>query len=397
MTTTFDIPANSSPEEPMSTRIGGTGISNPEIATFSSNGPVIFEGDGINPINVSASTANPNILFGGNFSANPFSLGSSFTGVADGQYIADQFRYNKSGAGVVDSSQVSDAPNFAQSGVVSTQSLRLTVTTADASIAAGDLYTVSALVEGYNFLRIAQKDFTVSFWVRSSVTGIHCVAFQNSGADRSYVAEYIIAAANTWQLVSVTIPASPSAGTWSYTNGIGLKMSFSLAAGLTYQAPADAWTSGNYLCSVNQVNAVGTIGNIFAVQLVKIEPGISATSWVQENIASILQNSYRYVRKSYDFGVSPGVNTVVGSFNVGNSAAATGAMDFDIRFGNEMRAIPIVTVYSIAGTSGSLTQSGATEIAATLTSQGRNSFRVTASNNSAQYGGAGHFVANANL
>jgi hypothetical protein len=298
---------------------------------------------------------------------------------------------------VVNSSQATDAPTFAQSGVVSTQSLRLTVATADSSIGSTDLYVIRNLTEGYNFLPIAQKAFTLSFWVRSPVTGIHCVSFQNSGSDQSYVAEYTIAAINTWQKVAITVPASPSAGTWNYANGVGLKVGFALASGLTYQTPAGSWVSGNFLASANQVNVMGTISNIFAVQLVKLEPGLSATPWVNDNISSILNKCARYVRKTYSFGVAPATNSVLGSFQESNSAAVAGAVDIGLNFGNEMRAAPTVTIYSVAGTSGSVTQNDATEVAATVTNVGDNGFRFTATNASTKYGCAGHYVANANL
>lgn len=398
MKTTIDIPANMDSNYPGDPTIGCTGVSNPSNATMTSNSPIVFSGDGVNPINISSSSANPNIVIAGNFSQNPFTLGASFSSVSNGQYIADQFRFDTSGAGVVNSSQASDAPTFLQSGIVSTQSLRVTVATADASIGSTDLYVVSNLTEGSNFLPIAQKAFTASFWVRSPIAGIHCVSFQNSGADKSYVAEYTIAVANTWQLVKITVPASPSAGTWNYTTGLGLKMGFALAAGLTYQAPAGAWTSGNFLASANQVNVMGTIGNIFAVQFVKIEPGLSATAWVSENIAVVLEKCYRYVRKSYTSGVAPATNTALGTFQSSNSAAVAGAIDVGVRFGNEMRIAPSsVTLYSVAGTAGSVTQNDATEVAATVVDIGANGFRFTATNAGSKYGSAGHFVANANL
>jgi hypothetical protein len=98
----------------------------------------------------------------------------------------------------------------------------------------------------------------------------------NSIADRTFIAEYTINTTNTWEKKTINITASPSAGTWDYGNGIGLEIRFALACGSTFQSTT-GWTSGNFIATSNQVNATGTVGNLFRFTGVKLELGNTAT------------------------------------------------------------------------------------------------------------------------
>lgn len=200
--------------------------------------------------------------------------GTSFAAIADAAYSVDRWIFGNSSAAVLTASQETDAP--ADSGFIN--SLRLTVTTADAAIAAGDSCVISQRIEGYNIRRLLGEPVVVSFWVKSSKTGTHCIAMNNNGNDRSYVATYSITAANTWEYKQISVPSGlTTAGTWNYTNGIGLRLRFILAAGSTYQTTANTWQTGNFFCTSSQVNCLDNIGNVFAITGVQLEPGTVAT------------------------------------------------------------------------------------------------------------------------
>jgi hypothetical protein len=198
--------------------------------------------------------------------------GTTFAAIADGAYCLDRWVFGESSAAVLTASQQADAPaGFSNS-------LRLAVTTADASIAAGDYCVIRQRIEGYNVADLIGRDFTLSFWARSAKTGTHCVVFTNSGADRSYIAEYSIAAANTWEFKTITVAGGLiTAGTWDFTNGRGLNVQWALAAGATFYTTAGAWQTGNFIATANQVNVLDTIGNVFAITGVQLEPGAFAT------------------------------------------------------------------------------------------------------------------------
>lgn len=221
-----------------------------------------------------------NRIIGGDFSTNPWQRGTSFAAVADGTYTADRWLYKKVGAVVHTIAKVADAPTVAQAGRLTNHCLQLDCTTVDAAIAAGDYCYVSQKVEGYNFLPLAQAAMTLTFWHKHTKAGTYCVAFRNSGTDRSYVAEYTQAVTDTWELATVTVSASPSAGTWDYTTGTGIEVVFALSAGSNFNAAtASAWNSLDDFATANQVNATDSTSNNFELALVQLEQGSIATTF----------------------------------------------------------------------------------------------------------------------
>lgn len=202
--------------------------------------------------------------------------GTSFASIATDTYTADRWLYRKSGAMVNTVSQSSVAISAAKIGYVP-NSLRVAVTTTDTSIAAGDYCVIEQRIEGFAARVIARRGFALSFYVYSAKTGTHCVSFRNSGNDRSYVAEYTVNAANTWEHKTVHVTASPSAGTWDYTTGVGMAVSFVLTSGSTYQTTAGAWQTGNYFATSNQVNVNDSTSNNFYLYGIEVYPTDTAT------------------------------------------------------------------------------------------------------------------------
>ena len=217
--------------------------------------------------------------------------GTSFA-AANNIYTLDRWVDSNTTASVATYSQQADVPssNEFQS------SLRVAITTADAAIAAGDFRAIQQPIEGFNVRDLIGRTFTLSFRVRSSKTGVHCVALRNGyTANRSFVAEYTIDAANTWETKSITVSGGLiTAGTWNWTNGLGLIVSFVLAAGSTFRTTAGAWQTGNFLATANQVNCLDTVGNIFAITGVQLEVGEVATPFEHRPYGAELALCQRY-------------------------------------------------------------------------------------------------------
>ena len=262
------------------------------------NSSVVAEDSAAFNINLVAtggsSWARKNAIIGGDFSTNPWQRGTSFTSVATATYTADRWRWGQVGVGAVDISRSADAPTVAQAGVLTNHCLLTDCTTVDASIAATDLYNQQQYIEGFNFLPLAQKAMTLSFWHKHTKTGTYCVSLKNAGNDRSYIAEYTQAVTDTWEFSTISISASPSAGTWDYTNGIGLQVGFTIAAGSNFQTTAGAWQTGNFTATSNQVNGMDSTSNNFRIALVQLEAGSVATEFESRTFQEELALCQRY-------------------------------------------------------------------------------------------------------
>lgn len=253
------------------------------------------------------SKINRNVIINGNM--NIWQRNTSFTSIADNTYNVDRYFYRKTGVMVHDLTRDTDVPGTANFQY----SMKLDCTNADADIAAGDLCTQTQPIEGYNFKQFVGKTATLSFWVKATKTGTYCISFRNSVSDRSYVSEYTVNSSNTWEKKEITLTFDYTGGTWNFVNGVGLQISWVLAAGSTFQTTADTWQTGNYLATSNQVNACDNIGNLFRLTGIQLELGSIATEFEYRTIQQELILCQRYYEKSYSYDVFPGAITQEGA------------------------------------------------------------------------------------
>lgn len=205
--------------------------------------------------------------------------GTSGTATSAGSMVLDRFvLYSSNTTPAV--TQSSDAPAGFVNSLLWTQS-------SAATRSAGDYYEIGHKIEGYNIADLNlgtanAKTFTVSFWVKSSVTGTYSFAMRNAGVTyAAYVSTYTISVANTWQQVGVTITGA-TAGTWNTTNGDGLELWIDLGSGSTYQTSTyNSWIygNGNALSAASQVGFAQTSGATFYITGVQLEVGVSATTF----------------------------------------------------------------------------------------------------------------------
>ena len=188
-------------------------------------------------------------------------------------------------------------------------SLKVTNGTATTPSNQGFTYQVYQYIEGYNtapllFGYSSAKTVTLSFWVRSSLTGTFAVTLQNSARDRSYVSTYTINQADTFEQKTITITGDV-AGTWiGATNGIGLRLIFDIGSGTSRETTAGAWQSGNYTRTSGSARINTTTGATFYITGVKLEEGSEATDFQHTSYGEELAKCQRYYFKSSTMATS---------------------------------------------------------------------------------------------
>jgi hypothetical protein len=163
---------------------------------------------------------------------------------------------------------------------------------------ASEQFGIFQPIEGYNIADLAfgtasAKTITISFWVRSSLTGTFGGSLRNSAANRSYPFSYTISVANTWEQKSVTITGDTS-GTWLVTNGVGMYVFFSIGSGSTVSGTAGSWAAANYVQPTGATSVVGTNGATFYITGVQLEVGTTATPFERRLYSQELANCQRY-------------------------------------------------------------------------------------------------------
>ncbi len=169
------------------------------------------------------------------------------------------------------------------------------------SVPVSEAYIIRQQIEGFNVADLAwgtasAKTVTLSFWVRSSLTGTFGGVLKNSGNNRSYPFTYTISAANTWEQETVTI-AGDTSGTWLTNNGIGLMVIFSLGSGSSVSGTAGAWAASSLFSATGAVSVVGTNGATFYITGVQLEVGSVATPFERRDYGRELIMCQRYLPK----------------------------------------------------------------------------------------------------
>jgi len=172
-----------------------------------------------------------------------------------------------------------------------------------------DYYGFFQAIEGFNTADLAwgtasAASVTISFWVRSSLTGSFSASLTNSGSNRSYPFSYTVNAANTWEQKTVTV-AGDTSGTWLTDNSTGIYLRFDLGTGSSFRGTAGTWAAANYYGVTGAVSVVGTNGATFYVTGVQLEVGTKATPYETQIYSDQLAQCQRYYRGSTPVVVNP--------------------------------------------------------------------------------------------
>jgi hypothetical protein len=290
-------------------------------------------------------------------------------------YTVDRWLVYSNNDGFCSMQQVSDGPT----GFV--KSLKFTTTTADASLSATQRAMIQQRVEGFNAADLAwgtasAAAVTLSFWVKSSLTGSFGAAVQNEAVNRAYPFSYTINSANTWEQKTVTVPGDTT-GTWSTDNTCWARIDFGMGVGSTYSGTANAWAASDFNSVTGAVSVIGTLNATWQVTGVQLEKGSTATSFDYRPYGTELALCQRY----YTRFVTGSVTSASG-FLVGAMSSTTNATRCSATLPVPMRANPTfsysnlrifdgntaVVVTSLSSNNSSNTNGCADFVASTMTS-----------------------------
>jgi hypothetical protein len=172
---------------------------------------------------------------------------------------------------------------------------------ANVTVGASDLFLIGQRIEGFNYADIGMgqswaQPVSLSFWVRSSLTGTFGGSLTNGTNTGSFPFLYTVSLANTWQQITISVPAY-TAGTWNTTNGNNIQLYFALGVGSSLLGTAGSWSSVNNFGATGQINPITTNGATFYITGVQLEKGVTATSFDYRPYTTELQLCQRYYYK----------------------------------------------------------------------------------------------------
>lgn len=233
-----------------------------------------------------------NLIINGDMAIDQRNAGASAT--SNGSvYTVDRYEFQMSSVTNVQTyQQVTDAPAGFN------KSLKITNNSTTQATAAGVLCTPRQKIEGLNtaYLNWGTSDaqtVTVSFWVKASVTGTYPVALTNNNFSRSFVTNYTVSVANTWEYKTVTI-AGDTSGTWTVDTTTGINVLFSLDTGSTYQTTAGSWQAGNYRGTSSNVHFLANASATWQITGVQLEVNTTATPFEHLQYGQQLALCQRY-------------------------------------------------------------------------------------------------------
>jgi hypothetical protein len=209
------------------------------------------------------------------------------------QYLTDRWF-----AGLTQASKYTAQQNAGSVTPPSGYTNYLGVTSSSAySVLTGDTFYIAQTIEGFNCADLGwgaagAASVTLSFWVRSSLTGTFGGSVTNR-TGRSYPFSYTVSSANTWTQISVTI-AGDTSGTWPTNNTASISVYFGLGSGATYSGTSGAWTGSVLIQPTSTVSVVGTSGATFYITGVQLEVGSVATPFERRDYGRELMLCQRY-------------------------------------------------------------------------------------------------------
>ena len=297
-----------------------------------------------------------NRIINGNMAIDQRNAGASVSTTAGAfNYTLDRWAYYAGAASKFTLQQSTTVPSNYKNSIVITSSSAY-------SVAAGDVFVIEQPIEGSNVADLGwgtvdAKTVTLSFWVRSSLTGTFGGSIINSAVNRSYPFTYTISSADTWEYKTITI-AGDTSGTWLTTNGNGMYISVGLGVGSTYSGTAGAWAGAQYWSATGATSVVGTSGATFYITGVQLETGTTATDFENLQYGTQLALCQRYYEKSYNYATALGTATLSNAIQTGGTRGGDTTLHIvdHVTYLVQKRAGATVSLWDPAGNAGKVTR-----------------------------------------
>lgn len=284
---------------------------------------------------------------------------TSVSSVTSGGYLtADRWNEGVTTQGTWTISVENDAPT----GSGFRKSLKWLCTTADASPAAGDNLQFFTTLEGQNLQQIkkgtaAAEQLTLSFWVKSNVTGTYIAELYDADNTRQTSKSYTVSASGVWEYKTITF-AADTTGAFDNDNNLSLYAIFGLGAGSNFTSGTlqTTWAAAsNANRFVGQTNLASATNNYWQITGVQLEVGATATPFEFKSFDEELNQCQRYYQKSYEYGTVPGTATANGAIFTRVPQTNTSLQEMNTRLNKTMRTAPVMTWYSAStGASGKI-------------------------------------------
>jgi hypothetical protein len=349
--------------------VGGSSVLTSASATVGAGGITFSDGS------TQTAAASPYVLknriINGDMRIDQRNAGASVTS----GFPVDRFQVYSTQSSKWTAQQSTTAPTGFTNSVIITSS-------SSYSPISSDYFSYTTRIEGFNVADLDwgtanAKTITVSFWVRSSLTGTWTGALHNNAFNRVYPFSYTISSANTWEYKTVTI-AGDTTGTWLTNNSVGIEIGFAFSVGSSGLGTAGAWTNtASIFGATGQTNLLGTNGATFYITGVQLEQNTSATPFERRLYGQELANCYRYFRIYNQTGTM---------YGVGANNSSTQIFRWGFTMDVAMRAGPTLTFNSMAGWSANGGVGGNISVLANISSINNVESDLTYSSGSATQG-----------
>ena len=301
---------------------------------------------------------NPNLLINGSMNLAQRGTSASGIGGSTGGTYNVQDRWNFFDYGSPAARWTQSVSTDVPASSTFTSSLKLDCTTASGTVGAAHRQQLMQVIEGQDLQHLrygsaVAKKVTLSFWVKSSVTGKNYCWIYHHGAKFSYKS-YTVNSADTWEHKTITFTGNTATAIQN-NNGAGLNIIWMLCLGSDYTSATDGvedtwadWASGNWDQFNGQVNNASSTSNNWYLTGTQLQVGDTATAFEHEDIGTTLAKCQRYYQINYASWY--GVTAASGYFVSSN-----------ITYKPDLRANPAVAQVSFSsGSGGRFTATAAT-------------------------------------